>query len=803
MDPISAVGVAACIVQFVALGGRVATRLKEYNSTIIDVPKSLQGISVQIPLIINALDRIKTDISTSKLDVNTRCILRGVVAGCMQQVEKIEKIIDRVQYTPGDSLVHKVQKVFMSLKNDEKVVAIEKNLQTYISVLVLHSVIEGPDASLTAIEEASYFEVRVMKVAPFFERGVLMQQIEKTLQPVATSQAHKPVMVALVGPEGAGKTQLAIEYCHQAKSTGQFQTIFWMNAATSENLFRSLESASDIIRRSKEGLKNRDEKIDFVKSFLRDRWHPWLLVLDDYDPGSNDIMNYLPSIGSGAVLFTTKHVKFSYFTHLIQVPKFRHPDELKRLQNSLVLAVRYNEVKKVNSLLADGADPDTRNESGWPCLHYAIDENYEAIARLLLARGASSRAQVKPGTDFDGYSTALYYAASNGNISMTRLLLDHEDTRKTAPTNNNAVLRVAASKGYGEIVCIMLQHGSADLTSANRDNETALGLAVKGGYRGMVEMLLKAGADANVSPETPLAWAAMKNDLGMVKLLCEQGNAKVNSGTFTNSYDNAPLWHAVRGREEWSEMVSYLLESGADPNYSNPEEKSPLQEAAVRGFDNAVSMLLEHGADAYPSKCYGDPPICTTAAHGRVKAVSLLLQATGADPEICARQREQALHLASREGERKVILHLLEAGVNINTQDDDGKTPLLIAITNQQIPTARFLLRRSALQEIADKHGNTALFLAAAEGFHLVVRDILHSGGRPNLPNANGDTALCLAATYGHNSVVEVLLEYRANPDLANAFGDTPLDLALENDHNSVVEILKAPRPGSRTRAYD
>ena len=610
MDPLSAIGVASSIVQFIDFGLKVAKRLKEYNSASIDVPKSLRHISAQLPLLLNALDRIKTSIEVERIDLDTRCILKGVVSGCQQQVEKIDKIIDKVLHVPGDSLVTRVQKVFVSLKNDDKVLEIEKSLQTYIQVLILHRVIEGQDDSWVTNEDLGFFEVRVKKTTPFFERKELMQKIETIANPAVTSQALSPIRIVLSGKEGAGKTQLAVEYCHQANAGGQFQTIFWINASTPESLCRSLESISDVIRRSKEGLKDRDEKIEFVKSFLCNRWHPWLLVLDNFVPSEfGNVMDHLPSKGSGAILFTSRFQSFLDPDKAIEVPQFLSPEGIERLRYPMIHEVKNNNIDKLEHLLADGADPNCRSDTGWPCLHIAVNRKYTDIVKLLLTQGASSRLQgptqrgsvgypVQLGAY--GYVTALYCAATSGNVDITRILLDHEDAAGLTPKapGNNAALLEAAEEGHEDIVRILIEHGSVDVAFPNEDGAVALGTAAKKGRTAVVKLLLAYGANVNGKSEreAPLTLAIKKGHLETMKVLCTEGKAQVNVTDFTSDYDHPPLWHAVYRwvKEDGAsdDMVKYLLESGADPNVWNKrdgyENKSPLELAARYGHENAV-----------------------------------------------------------------------------------------------------------------------------------------------------------------------------------------------------------------------
>lgn len=804
MDPLSAIGVASSVVQFIDFGFKVATRLKEYNSASTDVPKSLRHISAQLPLLLNALDRVKTSIEVERVDLDTRCILKGVVSGCKQQVEKIDKIMDKVLHVPGDSLVTRVQKVFVGLKNDDKVLEIEKNLQTYIQVLVLHHVIEGQDDSWVIHDDLGFFEVRVKKATSFFERKELMLKIETLLNPAVTSQALSPIRIILSGNEGAGKTQLAVEYCHQANADGQFQTIFWTNASTPESLCRSLESISDVIRRSKEGLKDRDEKIGFVKSFLCNRWHPWLLVLDNFVPSEfKNVMHYLPSKGSGAILLTSRSRSFPNPETVIEVPQFLSPDEIERLRYTMADAVLKNNIDRVEHLLAHGADPNCRDINGWPCLHNAVHKTYTNMVKLLLRHGASSRVQSPPRCGANGYVTALYWAAGSGNVDITLIMLDHEDAAGLTPKppGNNAALLTAAEKGHEDIVRILIEHGSVDVAFKSEDGATAMGTAAEKGWTAIVKMLLAYGADANDESKgkAPLTWATQEYHLETVKVLCTEGKAQVNVADFTSEYSQPPLWHAVcPSGTPWddmvrasNEMVKYLLESGADANVWNKKNSSPLQEAALRGLGDAAQMLLDYGADAYPTESEGFSPIAEGAKSGSESVVKLLLGAKAKDITARDRQREGALITASIRGHRDIIVLLLEKGVDIDTEGYRGRTPLIFAINEKQIPTARLLIRRGAREDKSDKDGELPLFMAAENGLHVVVKEIVKKTKNPDVQNAKGDTALCVAAAKGHEEVVKFLLDSKADRDLANKFGDTPLDLALEGHHKKIAEMLE------------
>ena len=105
-----------------------------------------------------------------------------------------------------------------------------------------------------------------------------------------------------------------------------------------------------------------------------------------------------------------------------------------------------------------------------------------------------------------------------------------------------------------------------------------------------------------------------------------------------------PLLVAVR--EGRVEVVSLLLEHGADPSQASPQNWSPLHEAAVTGKPEIVVLLLGKGAR---------PRVMETQNHGT------------------------PLHVACFQGNLRICEMLLKAGADVNARDRERLTPLFHA----------------------------------------------------------------------------------------------------------------------------
>jgi ankyrin repeat protein len=203
----------------------------------------------------------------------------------------------------------------------------------------------------------------------------------------------------------------------------------------------------------------------------------------------------------------------------------------------------------------------------------------------------------------------------------------------------------------------------------------------------------------NKNGDTGLQVAAACGQTATLKLLLEKG-AHVDA---KGAQISTALHKAAEHNQE--DGISFLLEQGADIEAATAGGWTPLLVAIERGNEAAVFILLEKGAKLNTSTYGrgGKSPLRLAAEGGYGEIVKLLIE-EGAGVDV--------LHAAAKSGTQHIAKLLLDQGADINLVNEEGNTPLHIAVENAQYAPTEFLLRRGADITIKDKNGKTPLDLA-------------------------------------------------------------------------------------------
>jgi len=112
------------------------------------------------------------------------------------------------------------------------------------------------------------------------------------------------------------------------------------------------------------------------------------------------------------------------------------------------------------------------------------------------------------------------------------------------------------------------------------------------------------------------------------------------------------------------------------------------------------------------------------------------------------------------------------------------------AVKNIDIISLNVLLADGAEVDTMDEMGMTPLMLASGIGNMRMLNILLMHDPDVNLQNKAGETALMIASENGQLFVAKALLKHGANPDIKNAEGDTAKILAVKNGHNDLIRLF-------------
>lgn len=145
---------------------------------------------------------------------------------------------------------------------------------------------------------------------------------------------------------------------------------------------------------------------------------------------------------------------------------------------------------------------------------------------------------------------------------------------------------------------------------------------------------------------------------------------------------------------------------------------------------------------------------------------------------------------AARSNDTLAIRQYLKSGLKIDTTDNRGSTPLIIAVYNENEAAAGLLLSNGASAGARDRSGNTALMGACFKGYLNMVKLLFDHHSAVNDQNFNNATALIFASTFGHYAIVSYLLAKGADTSIRDRWGKTALDYAINQENNDIIELL-------------
>ena len=213
------------------------------------------------------------------------------------------------------------------------------------------------------------------------------------------------------------------------------------------------------------------------------------------------------------------------------------------------------------------------------------------------------------------------------------------------------------------------------------------------------------------------------------------------------------------------DCVNALLQAGADVNkqYSG---MSILMYTACRGWHGCLTALLQAGADVNFADSSGDTALACAVIADEYSRMWLT------KPEMKDRDSQlitDRLPLTN-SGEGLCVKVLIEGGANVNMQDENGDTALMLAARNNEVACVTYILDAGAQVNLLNHYGQTAITMASKKGHIECVKKLVEAGADVNRLHPikwPGEkcckTALMFAAKGGYTDCLKAILHQGAD----------------------------------------
>lgn len=220
--------------------------------------------------------------------------------------------------------------------------------------------------------------------------------------------------------------------------------------------------------------------------------------------------------------------------------------------------------------------------------------------------------------------TALIYAAVAGNLDLAKTLIDlGADVHSSEDEGFNAMCRAAMMNDV-EMVCLLADSG-CEVDSTRADGRHSLHDACAWGSQQVIEELLKRNAAPDHLDEDKIPPIAVASTWGLIRAIKQMIPA--------SSKDSISLALVYAARYGYHEIVTTLLDAGADINYQDGFGNTPLQFACWNSNSRVTQLLLPRIPDINRPDNDNFTATADAARRGAVECLKLLLDA-GADTEI-------------------------------------------------------------------------------------------------------------------------------------------------------------------------
>lgn len=360
------------------------------------------------------------------------------------------------------------------------------------------------------------------------------------------------------------------------------------------------------------------------------------------------------------------------------------------------------------------------------------------------------------------------------------------------------------AKKYGDKIIkeLVLNYGK-DINQTGDEDIGGLYQAIKHNNIKAVKFFIENNANVEIATfdgTTPLVLAIEENKPKIVELLIKEGKANIY-GVYAKETEKYPIYCAVKNKN--LNMIKILLNN----NFDLKRESYILSYAMENSDENIVKYLVENGADMYSYEItalyqavlnlnpklveyFLDKGASIEKAGGTDVYGNIMMAAAGSKFNNSNDKSPVDLTLLEKSAENSAkITEMLigKADKNIINDSLEGKTPLIIAVGNSYIDTAKILIENGANINAVDFEGWSALSYAVNNGDIEIAKLLLE-----NKAKIKDELLIAIKSPIVESSIniMKLLIDNKANINYTDENGFNPLNIAIESGDMELTKFL-------------
>jgi ankyrin repeat protein len=360
------------------------------------------------------------------------------------------------------------------------------------------------------------------------------------------------------------------------------------------------------------------------------------------------------------------------------------------------------------------------------------------------------------------------------------------------------------AKKYGDKIIkeLVLNYGK-DINQTGDGDIGGLYQAVKNDNIKAVKFFIENNANVEIATfdgTTPLVLAIEENKPKIVELLIKEGKANIY-GVYAKETEKYPIYCAVKNKN--LNIIKILL----DNNFDLKRESYILSYAMENSDENIIKYLVENGADMYSYEItalyqavlnlnpklveyFLDKGASIEKAGGTDVYGNIMMAAAGSKFNNSNDKSPVDLTLLEKSAENSAkIMQMIIDKVDKKLINDslEGKTPLIIAVGNSYIDTAKILIENGANINAVDIEGWSALSYAVNNGDIEIAKLLLE-----NKAKIKDELLIAIKSPIVESRInmMKLLIDNKANINYTDENGFNPLNIAIESGDMELTKFL-------------